>query len=115
MIGAYVIEAWEIGKERLRGMDRKDINNIVENVIKDYCKENGIAAEINQNTHLIGSERIMDSMGLISVVVDIETAFLDEGTTVSLTSETAMSSRISPFRSVGALCSFIERQLEEQK
>jgi hypothetical protein len=50
-------------------------------------------------------------MGLVNVIVDIETAFLDEDVEVSLTSETAMSGRISPFRSVGSLCNFIARQL----
>jgi hypothetical protein len=50
-------------------------------------------------------------MGLVNVIVDIETAFLDEDIDVSLTSEAAMSSRISPFRSIGSLCNFIARQL----
>ena len=46
-----------------------------------------------------------------NIVVDIETAFLDEDIEISLTSETAMSGRISPFRTIGSLCSFIARQL----
>ena len=50
-------------------------------------------------------------MGLVNCIVDIETSFLDEGMEISLTSEAAMSGRISPFRSVGALCIFIARQL----
>ena len=50
-------------------------------------------------------------MGLVNVIVDIETAFLDEDVELSLTSEAAMSGRISPFRSVGSLCNFIARQL----
>ena len=94
-------------------MDRKKINEIVEAVIQTYCKENDISVDVNQETHLIGSDRIMDSMGLVSVVVDIETAFLDENVEVTLTSEAAMSSRISPLRSIGSLCNFIERQIEQ--
>ena len=50
-------------------------------------------------------------MGLVNIVVDIETAFLDEDIAISLTSETSMSGRISPFRTIGSLCNFIARQL----
>ena len=92
-------------------MDKKRINEIVINTIKDYCETNEIDVELTKDTPLIGSLRIMDSMGLVNTVVDIETAFLDEDVEISLTSEAAMSSRISPFRSVGSLCNFIARQL----
>lgn len=92
-------------------MDYKKIEEIVFDTIKNYCEEHGIVAELSQDTPLIGRARIFDSMGLVNVIVDIETAFLDEDVEVSLTSETAMSSRISPFRSVRSLCSFISRQL----
>jgi len=92
-------------------MDKAKINEIVINTLKNYCEENDILAEINKDTPLIGSARIMDSMGLVNNIVDIETAFLDEDVEISLTSEAAMSGRISPFRSVGALCNFIARQL----
>lgn len=92
-------------------MDKKRINEIVIATIKSYCEENGIDAELSKDTPLIGSARIMDSMGLVNTIVDIETAFLDEDVEISLTSEAAMSGRISPFRSVGALCNFIARQL----
>lgn len=92
-------------------MDYKKIQEIVFGVVNDYCKEHGINTEITKDTPLIGSSKIMDSMGLVNTVVDIETAFLDEDVEISLTSETAMSGRISPFRSVGSLCSFIARQL----
>ena len=91
-------------------MDKNQINSIVINVIREYCDTNGVVInELDKDTPLIGSARILDSMGLVNIVVDIETAFLDEE--ISLTSETAMSGRISPFRTIGSLCSFIARQL----
>lgn len=94
-------------------MDNRKIQEIVITAIKDYCEMNQIdlECEIDKNTPLIGSSRILNSMGLVNVIVDIETAFLDEDVEISLTSETAMSGRISPFRSVGSLCNFIARQL----
>lgn len=94
-------------------MDIQKIQEIVVNAIKDYCEMNQIEleCEIDKDTPLIGSARILNSMGLVNVIVDIETAFLDEDVEISLTSEAAMSGRISPFRSVGSLCNFIARQM----
>jgi acyl carrier protein len=92
-------------------MNKETINEIVIATIKDYCDEKEIDVVLSKDTPLIGSTRILDSMGLVNVIVDIETAFLDEDVEISLTSEAAMSGRISPFRSVGSLCNFIARQL----
>lgn len=94
-------------------MDKKKINEIVYKSIEDYCDANDILLDddLSKDTPLIGSGRVLDSMGLVNVCVDIETAFLDEDVEISLTSEAAMSGRISPFRSVGSLCNFIARQL----
>jgi acyl carrier protein len=94
-------------------MDKNQINEIVLNVINEYLSTNNIhlSGELTKDTPLIGSHSILDSMGVVNVIVDIETAFLDEDVEISLTSEAAMSGRISPFRSVGSLCNFIARQL----
>jgi acyl carrier protein len=94
-------------------MDKDKIKEIVFNVINEYISSNEIKvnSELTKDTALIGSNRILDSMGLVNVIVDIETAFLDEDAEISLTSEAAMSGRISPFRSIGSLCNFIARQL----
>lgn len=92
-------------------MDKNQINEIVITTIKNYCEENDIQVELTKDTPLIGSARILDSMGLVNTIVDIETAFLDEDVEITLTSEAAMSGRISPFRSVGSLCNYIARQL----
>jgi acyl carrier protein len=92
-------------------MDKQRINEIVLCTIKDYCESHGITEELNMDTHLIGRTKIMDSMGLVNTIVDIETAFLDEDVEISLTSETAMSLRLSPFRTIGSLCDYIARQL----
>lgn len=91
------------------------IEVIVFNVIKEYCSNYNINAEINSHTPLVGGNKIFDSIGLVNVIVDIETAFLDENIEISLTSEAAMSARISPFRTISALCNFIANQLEDEE
>ena len=50
-------------------------------------------------------------MGLVNVIIDIESRFLDEGYEISLTSEKAMSRRNSPFRTISTLAEFIEEQV----
>lgn len=93
-------------------MDKKRINELVISTIKNYISEMGGGdVEVEKSTALIGNARLLDSMGLVNVLVDIETSFLDEDIEITLTSETAMSCRISPFRSVGSLCNYIARQL----
>lgn len=93
-------------------MDNKQIFEIVTSTIKDYCDNNGVeTVDLTKDTALIGSSRLLNSLGLVNVIVDIETAFLDYDIEISLTSEAAMSSRISPFRSIGSLCNFIARQI----
>ena len=87
------------------------IDEIVIATIKNYCEEKEIQVKLSKDTPLVGSASILDSIGLVNIIVDIETAFLEEDLEICLTSEAAMSGRISPFRSVGSLCNFIARQL----
>jgi len=95
-------------------MEQKEIENIVIGILKEFCETYEINSVINMQTSLIGSGKILDSMGLVSVIVDIETAFLDKDIEISLTSEIAMSSRISPFRTVSSLCNFIVDQIKNR-
>jgi len=88
------------------------IENRIKETLENYCELNNISKAINKDTPLIGSNSILDSLGLVNIIIDIETSFLDEGIEISLTSESAMSPKISPFRSVGSLCNFIAQQLD---
>ena len=96
-------------------MTQEKISEIVISVLNAHCQQNGIDDELNAQTPLIGSNSFFDSMGLVSFIVDIETSFLDEGVEISLTSESAMSNRTSPFRTVGSLCNFIANQISNNE
>ena len=62
---------------------------------------------------LYGSGAIFDSMQLVNFLVLVEQMIDDElGRAVSLTSEKAVSMRISPFSSISTLLRFIEGELE---
>jgi acyl carrier protein len=92
-------------------MTKEEIEKIVITQLESYCRNNNIQVEINKDTPLIGSNRILDSMGLVNLIIDIETAFLDEDIEISLASENAMSARISPYRTVSSVCNLITQQL----
>jgi acyl carrier protein len=64
------------------------------------------------DTRLFGPEATLDSLSLVSVIVDVESAVADElGQAVSLTDDEAMSQEVSPFSSVDTLASYILKQL----
>jgi acyl carrier protein len=62
---------------------------------------------------LFGPDSPLDSLGLVSLLFDIEEALRDEGIDVSLSDERAMSQTKSPFRSVPALVDFIQQSQDE--
>lgn len=69
------------------------------------------AEAIDPATPVFGRNALLDSLGLVSMVVELEQR-LDErcGLTIVLADERAMSRRSSPFRSLGALVDYIAEQ-----
>ena len=94
-------------------MEKELIEKIVIETLKNCTKNSPMSLKIDKDTPLIGAERVLDSIGLVNFIVDTETAFLDEDIEISLTSENAMSMKISPFRTIGSLCRFIENQINK--
>lgn len=65
---------------------------------------------------LYGSDGIFDSMHLVSFLAILEQTIEDElGIEISLTSEKAVSQRVSPFSSVVNLIAFIDGEVAEMK
>ena len=77
----------------------------------EYFESQDFTEKANQNTVLFGKKSIIDSVGLVNIIIDVESRFLDEGYEISLTSEQAMSRRNSPFRTISTLAEFIEEQV----
>jgi acyl carrier protein len=75
---------------------------------RDEGVENG--GEVGKETPLFGRDGILDSMGLVTLVVALEQAIEEQfGVSVSLADERALSERKSPFRTVGALAEYAGR------
>jgi acyl carrier protein len=71
--------------------------------------------ELGSETPLFGRSGILDSVGLVTLVVAVEQAIEDElGVSVSLADEKAMSQRSSPYRSIGALAEYAGRLLQAE-
>ncbi|MGW7358323.1 hypothetical protein ACWGI0_17220 [Streptomyces sp. NPDC054802] len=63
---------------------------------------------------LYGDNGVFDSMQLVNFLTQVEEALEDEyDVEISLTSEKAVSQRVSPFSSVSRLIKFIEAELDE--
>lgn len=70
--------------------------------------DEGSKVAVSPQTILFGPEAELDSLSLVSVIVDIETALnTDYNFEVSLTDDRAMTREISPFTDVPALKAYI--------
>ena len=72
--------------------------------------------DIDESTTLIGRQAVLDSLGLVTLLVDLEQR-LDEvhGLAVTLADERALSQKHSPFRTVHTLTDYICTLLAERQ
>lgn len=72
--------------------------------------------QASDDTHLLGAGSAIDSIGLVTLIADLEGDIQREfGKSVLLADEKAMSLTLSPFRKVGTLITYIESKLSEAK
>ena len=68
--------------------------------------------QVSPETHLLGGQSPLDSIGLVTLIADLEGDIQREfGKTVILADEKAMSLTLSPFRKVSTLVDYIESKL----
>jgi acyl carrier protein len=99
--------------------ERSDIASVVLGSLEEVMlMANGnspASTDITEDTRLIGRESVLDSMGLVNLIVEIEQRLEEDyEITVILADDRAMSQRSSPFRSVQSLTDYICQLLEEQ-
>ncbi len=98
-------------------MKREEILNIVVSTVKDLVDTFPDADhfEVNEQTVLFGQNATIDSLSLVSVIVDLEAIFYDEhDLELSLTDDRAMIRRVSPFGSISALTDYISELIAEK-
>jgi hypothetical protein len=89
---------------------REEVLKLVLSTLESYCFENDIAVNLIQGEELklFGGESLLDSLGLVSLIVSIEEAIEDKfNTSIILADEKAMSRRTSPFSRVSYLVDYI--------
>ncbi|MDA9339396.1 hypothetical protein N9Q68_00320 [Polaribacter sp.] len=78
--------------------------------IRLFVDENDIEiVELKNDTRLMGSSGLFDSMDLVRFIVELEEALEDElSLEISLTSEKAMSRSTSPFVNIHTMSNYIK-------
>jgi acyl carrier protein len=72
-----------------------------------------ITVDLGSDTPLFGRDGLLDSIGLVTLVVALEQAIEDKfGVSVSLADEKAMSQRHSPYRTIGTLAEYAYRAIQ---
>ena len=66
------------------------------------------------STRLYGKHSILDSLGLVSLIIAIEQELDDElGLTVTLANERALSMKNSPFKTIQTMADYIRELIKE--
>jgi acyl carrier protein len=89
-------------------MDRSTVDNIVCEALRNQLEADGEAPDgVGLEAVLLGSDALVDSLGLVNIIIEIEQVLLDEhDVSVTLVDEKAMSQRNSPFRTVDTLSEY---------
>jgi acyl carrier protein len=98
-------------------LNKEAIQAIILQALKNLNEERGPDEQlhIDLNTRLFGVDAVLDSLSLVSVIVDVESAVSDQsGRDISLTDDNAMSQSVSPFTDVNTLAAYIELLLSEK-
>jgi len=95
-------------------MSPQEIRNIVLEAVKDNLKFHRINLDVNDNTELFKLKSTIDSMGVIGLIVDIESRLAEKGIEISLISEKSLADKDSPFKNVSTLTDFIVKTLNTQ-
>ena len=91
-------------------MNKVDIENYIMILLKQFVQENDIEilTDLNTKTRLIGGSGFLDSMDLVSFIVELEEGLSHEfSLDIELANDSAMSRRTSPFINISTLSDYI--------
>jgi acyl carrier protein len=100
-------------------LSRSDVAGLVlsslESVLATDLDDQPDPTQLGDDTRLIGREGMLDSMGLVTLIVDVEQRLEEQhDIVIVLADERAMSQKHSPFRSVGSLADYVCQLVEEE-
>jgi len=91
-------------------MQREVALDVVIACVKDAIEQfgSGEAVEVTADTVIVGPSAALDSIAVVSLIVDIEQRLeTDHNVAITLASERAMSQRSSPFRTCSVLADHV--------
>jgi acyl carrier protein len=93
-----------------RSLDRAALVDLLVSGLRDILasSDRGAPSSLDERTALLGDGACLDSIGLVTLIVEIEQR-LDEqfGVSIVLADERAMSQTRSPFQSIGTLADYV--------
>ena len=91
-------------------MQQSEIANLIIQCLQGVQEEDGapVDASIGPETVLLGKSAVLDSLGLVRLVLEVEQRIAEKfDWSVTLADERAMSQHRSPFRTVSTLAEYI--------
>lgn len=91
-------------------MNKLELEKLIFTILLEFIKDNDIDFdnELNNETRLIGSTGILDSMDLVSFIVELEEAINNAfSIEIELANDSVMSNRTSPFINISTLSDYI--------
>lgn len=89
-------------------MNRTEALRIVLDALERLNEELDEPIQVNERTRLFGPDAVIDSLSLVSVIVDVETEATEAlGMPVSLTDDRAINQPVSPFTDPATLADYI--------
>jgi len=93
----------------------KDLVTLINDCMQNLPHENGeeIFNNLTAESALFGKDGVLDSIGLVSLVVAVEQAVEDAyGLSISLADDRAMSQKSSPYKTIGSLAEYAGRLIQ---
>jgi D-alanine--poly(phosphoribitol) ligase subunit 2 len=97
-------------------MQRSEVVDLIVQKIRDVNPPTLAAGgiELGAETRLFGNKGVFDSIGLVSLIVEVEQGLADAcGVNITLADERAMSQKHSPFRTVDTLAQYAVQLLAD--
>lgn len=94
-------------------------NEVVILILKVLERENEMRQQTidltrGEAVELYGTAGALDSMGLVSLIVEVETEIHEQyAIPLTLVSNSAMSAQRSPFSTVGSMADYVVKQMQE--
>jgi acyl carrier protein len=96
--------------------NHQQIRDIVVTTFKEVSQQLNphTFSDVNDDTVLFGRSGVLDSLGLVNLIVAVEQRLEDElGITLVLADEKALAQKNSPFRTVATLVDYILQQMDD--